>query len=131
MTRWCSARPSPRAGLRAARAGGRNPHRELATGQLVFLPLLASLTEPLAGGRRWRCVRHAGRRGVAVLLVMRDRERCGLRPFGDRAAAAAGAASDNAPIMAEALGALRECAKTRVFWILFLTFFICGAAPTA
>ena len=33
-----------------------------------------------------------------------------------------------APIMAAALGALRDAAKSRVFWILFATFFICGAS---
>ena len=30
--------------------------------------------------------------------------------------------------MAAALGALRDAAKTRVFWILVATFFICGAS---
>jgi predicted MFS family arabinose efflux permease len=30
--------------------------------------------------------------------------------------------------MAAALGALRDAAKTKVFWILFATFFICGAS---
>jgi predicted MFS family arabinose efflux permease len=30
--------------------------------------------------------------------------------------------------MAAALGALRDAGKTRVFWILFFTFFICGAS---
>jgi len=30
--------------------------------------------------------------------------------------------------MAAALGTLRDAAKTRVFWILFATFFICGAS---
>ena len=57
----------------------------VATGQLVFLPLLATLTERYG----WRvalpllCVR-AGVAAVAVLLVMRDRPSdVGLRPFGD------------------------------------------------
>ena len=35
---------------------------------------------------------------------------------------------NNAPIMAAALGTLRDASKTRVFWILFATFFICGAS---
>ena len=34
----------------------------------------------------------------------------------------------NAPIMTAAVGALRDAAKSRVFWILFFTFFICGAS---
>src|SRR6266581_180543 len=57
----------------------------VATGQLVFLPLLASLTEHMG----WRaalalmCVM-LGVAAFAVLMVMRDRPGdVGLRPFGD------------------------------------------------
>src|SRR3979411_2207376 len=57
----------------------------VATGQLVFLPLLASMTERMG----WRialalvCVMLGGA-AFAVLLVMRDRPSdLGLRPFGD------------------------------------------------
>jgi hypothetical protein len=35
---------------------------------------------------------------------------------------------NNTPIMAAALGTLRDCSKSSVFWILFATFFICGAS---
>jgi MFS family permease len=103
----------------------------VATGQLVFLPLLASLTERLG----WRvaltlvCVM-LGVSAVAVLLMMRDRPGdLGLRPFGDTGTepitqppAATGS------IFAAALGTLRDAARTRVFWLLFATFFICGAS---
>ncbi len=103
----------------------------VATGQLVFLPLLATLTERLG----WRialalvCVM-LGVSALAVLLMMRDRPSdVGLRPFGDTgtepiplAPAATGS------IFAAALGTLRDAARTRVFWILFATFFICGAS---
>ncbi len=103
----------------------------VATGQLVFLPLLASLTESVG----WRmalgliCVM-LGVAALAVLLVMRDRPGdLGLRPFGDEGTEPLPAPPPNtAPIMAAALGALRDAAKTRVFWILFATFFICGAS---
>src|SRR4030081_1019601 len=103
----------------------------VATGQLIFLPLLASLTERLG----WRialslvCVM-LGVAATAVLLVMRDRPSdVGLRPFGDKGTQPLPATPPgNAPIMAAALGALRDAAKTRVFWILFATFFICGAS---
>jgi len=66
----------------------------------------------------------------AVLLVMRDRPSdVGLRPFGDEGTEPLPPPPPNsAPIMAAALGALRDAAKTGVFWILFLTFFICGAS---
>jgi len=103
----------------------------VATGQLVFLPLLASLTEHLG----WRvaltlvCVM-LGVSAFAVLLMMRDRPGdVGLRPFGDTGTgplppppAATGS------IFAAALGTLRDAARTRVFWLLFATFFICGAS---
>jgi predicted MFS family arabinose efflux permease len=93
--------------------------------------LLASLTERLG----WRialslvCVM-LGVAATAVLLVMRDRPSdIGLRPFGDEGTQPLPPPPPNtAPIMAAALGALRDAAKSRVFWILFATFFICGAS---
>jgi sugar phosphate permease len=103
----------------------------VATGQLVFLPLLASITERLG----WRialtlvCVM-LGVSAFAVLMLMRDRPTdVGLRPFGDTGTeplppppAVTGS------IFAAALGTLRDAARTRVFWLLFATFFICGAS---
>jgi predicted MFS family arabinose efflux permease len=66
----------------------------------------------------------------AVLLLMRDRPGdVGLRPYGDQGTQPLPAPPPiTAPTMAAALGALRDAAKTRVFWILFATFFICGAS---
>src|SRR6195952_182647 len=92
----------------------------VATGQLVFLPLLAHLTERFG----WRvalgliCVMLCVS-ACAVLLLMRDRPSdVGLRPFGDTGTAPLPAPQPNtAPIMAAALGTLRDAAKTRVFWI--------------
>jgi MFS family permease len=103
----------------------------VATGQLVFLPLLASVTERMG----WRialglvCVM-LGVAAFAVVMLMRDRPGdVGLRPFGDDGTQPLPAPPPgNAPIMAAALGALRDAAKSRVFWILFFTFFICGAS---
>ena len=102
-----------------------------ATGQLVFLPMLASVTERFG----WRVALSVvcamlGVAAFAVLMVMRDRPSdVGLRPFGDQSTEPLPApAPNNAPIMAAALGTLRDAAKTRVFWILFATFFICGAS---
>src|SRR5450755_519758 len=103
----------------------------VATGQLVFLPLLASLTERLG----WRialtlvCVM-LGVSAFAVLLMMRDRPTdVGLRPFGDTGTEPIPAPpASTGSIFAAALGTLRDAARTRVFWILFATFFICGAS---
>src|SRR3982751_6469855 len=94
----------------------------VATGQLVFLPLLATLTDHYG----WRvalalvCVM-LGVAAFAVLMIMRDRPSdLGLRPFGDEGTEPLPAPPPNTtPIMAAALGTLREAAKTRVFWILF------------
>jgi len=103
----------------------------VATGQLVFLPLLAHLTDRFG----WRvalaliCVMLSVS-ASAVLLLMRDRPSdLGLRPFGDTGTEPLPAPPPNtAPIMAAALGTLRDASKTRVFWILFATFFVCGAS---
>lgn len=120
--RWFSARRGLVVGILTA---------STATGQLVFLPLLASLTERMG----WRtalalmCVMLAIA-ACAVFLVMRDRPGdVGQRPFGDDGTQPLPAPpAQNAPIVAATLGALRDAAKTRVFWILFGTFFICGAS---
>jgi MFS family permease len=120
--RWFNARRGLVVGILTASA---------ATGQLVFLPLLASLTEHMG----WRTAlglmcAMLGVAAFAVLMVMRDRPGdLGLRPFGDDGKEPLPApAPNNAPIMAAALGTLRDASKTRTFWILFATFFICGAS---
>src|SRR5216684_3841645 len=119
--RWFASRRGLVVGILTASA---------ATGQLVFLPLLASLTDHMG----WRvalalmCVM-LGVAAFAVLMVMRDRPGdVGLRPFGDEGTQPLPPPPNTAPIMAAALGTLRDAARTRVFWILFATFFICGAS---
>jgi sugar phosphate permease len=121
-TRWFVARRGLVVGIMTA---------SVATGQLVFLPLLASLTERLG----WRtalslvcCV--LGISAFAVLMLMRDRPSdLGLRPFGNSGTEPLPAPPANtAPIVAAALGTLRDVSKSPVFWALFATFFICGAS---
>jgi MFS family permease len=120
--RWFSARRGLVVGILTA---------SVATGQLVFLPLLASVTERMG----WRialllvCAMLA-LAAFAVLLVMRDRPSdVGLRPFGDQGREPLPAPPpNNMPIAAAALSALADAAGTRIFWILFATFFICGAS---
>jgi MFS family permease len=121
-TRWFNARRGLVIGILTASA---------ATGQLIFLPLLASITEHYDW--RWALALMCVMLAVAALgvaLVMRDRPSdLGLRPYGDTSdAPIVHPAPNTAPIMAAALGALRDAAQTRVFWILFATFFICGAS---
>ncbi|MCP3399261.1 MFS transporter [Bradyrhizobium sp. CCGB20] len=121
-TRWFAARRGLVVGIMTA---------SVATGQLVFLPLLASLTERYG----WRlalgfvcialCVS-----ALAVLLAMRDRPSdVGLRPFGDEGTAPLPAPPvSHGSITGVALGTLRDASKSRAFWILFATFFVCGAS---
>jgi MFS family permease len=121
-TRWFAARRGLVVGILTA---------SVATGQLVFLPLLASLTERFG----WRlalgfvCIM-LGVSAFAVLLVMRDRPSdLGLRPFGDEGTEPLPAPPVNhGSITAVALGTLRDASKSRAFWILFATFFVCGAS---
>jgi sugar phosphate permease len=97
-----------------------------ATGQLVFLPLLARL----AADRGWRTAALfvAAAAVVAFLLVlifMRDRPRdIGLAPYG------AAPDHDRTPARPPLtpLGALAVAARSRAFWVLAGTFFICGAS---
>src|SRR5262249_12918246 len=120
--RWFSARRGLVVGIMTA---------SVATGQLVFLPLLASLTERFG----WRlalwfsCVM-LGVSALAVALVMRDGPSdVGLRPFGDEGAGPLPAPPvSTASIWTAALGTLLDVSKSAVFWILFATFFICGAS---
>ncbi len=98
-----------------------------ATGQLAFLPLAAWLSDTYG----WRmalvpalvaCTVTA----VLVALLLRDRPAdVGLRAYGEAADAPRAAVPTGSPVRM-ALGALREAAGQRVFWVLFGTFFICG-----
>ncbi len=121
-TRWFVARRGLVVGILTA---------SVATGQLVFLPLLASLTERL--GWRTALALVCGMLAVSastVLLLMRDRPSdLGLRPYGDKGTEPIAApAPFTAPILSAALGTLRAASRAPVFWMLFATFFICGAS---
>jgi len=95
-----------------------------ATGQLIFLPVLARMIDR-HGWRTATLVVSAASVVVffVVLVFMRDRpEDMGLRPYGQRI---------DSPQPARALApleALRYAARSRAFWVLGGTFFICGAS---
>ena len=121
-TRWFADRRGLVVGILTA---------SVATGQLVFLPLIASLTDHLGWRVALALVRVAlGSSAIAVLMLMRDRPSdLGLRPFGDRGTEPLPAPpATRSPIVAVALGTLRDASRSMVFWILFATFFICGAS---
>jgi MFS family permease len=102
-----------------------------ATGQLVFLPLLAGLADSV--GWRGALVFVLGMllfAALMVLLLMRDRPSdLGLAPYGgDRIVPAPAQPVGFGAMLMSPLLALREAAGTGAFWLLFGTFFVCGAS---
>lgn len=118
--RWFAARRGLVVGLLSASS---------ATGQLVFLPLLA-----------WLIV-HLGWRSAALLvggvmlgliplvaLIVRNRPAdIGLRPYGAGPTAAEAPLSQTNPFR-NALLTLNRAVRVRDFWFLAGSFFICGAS---
>jgi sugar phosphate permease len=96
-----------------------------ATGQLLFLPLLASLVSQ--SGWRSAALTVAAACAVVfvvVLIFMRDRpEDLGLLPYGRDPHAAPPTLRPLAPLAALARGV-----RTPAFWVLAGTFFVCGAS---
>ncbi len=99
-----------------------------ATGQLVFLPLLASLA--VTAGWRAAALVTAGAALVVAPLVaifMRERPRdVGLQPYGAEPDSPDVVASTENPIKA-ALNGLARGFRSPDFWLLAGSFYICGA----
>ena len=120
VTRWFTAQRGLVMGVLTA---------STATGQLVFLPLLASLAEAYG----WRAVSLTVA-GVAVALLplvallMRDRPAdLGLAPYGESGGPHPVPKHLGNPA-AIALAALATGLRSRHFWLLAGSFFICGAS---
>ena len=99
-----------------------------ATGQLVFLPLLATIIRD-HGWRAAALLMAAAAAIVVPIVALLLRERpadVGLPPVGAGRIEAAPAVVAN-PGRA-AVAALGEGARSRDFWLLTATFFICGAS---
>lgn len=99
-----------------------------ATGQLVFLPLLAAIATHLG----WRAVSLTVA-ALALLLIplvallLRDRPAdIGLAPYGGTTIEPPPRRTRNPG--ARAVLALRDGAKSRDFWLLAGSFFVCGAS---
>jgi sugar phosphate permease len=102
-----------------------------ATGQLVFLPALA--TAVTANGWRSAPLIVAGATALVVPIIwffMRDDPRdVGLRPFGESGAPDAVKPAPMAGNPAKrALTVLGEAVRVRDFWLLAGSFFVCGAS---
>ncbi len=100
-----------------------------AAGQLVFLPALASLVTH----EGWRVMSFVLAGAVIILApvlawLMRDRpEDIGLTPYGAVPGARPAAAPAGNPI-AVAFRALGQGARSRDFWLLAGSYFVCGAS---
>jgi len=119
-TRWFAARRGLAVGMLTASS---------ATGQLIFLPIMARLADAYG----WRSalafvVAMLLAAGAVALLVLRDRPfDVGLAPYGERALQpppkqdlAFGA------MLMSPIRALYDARTSRTFWVLFMTFFVCG-----
>ena len=123
VNRWFVARRGVVLGVLTASAS---------TGQLVFLPLLARITER----HGWRVAVLVVAAIVAALIpltawLLRERpESVGLRPYGATEPELASLASepDERDQPLGALAVLRGAATTRNFWVLCISFFVCGAS---
>ncbi|MGA8818640.1 MAG: MFS transporter [Xanthobacteraceae bacterium] len=121
-TRWFNARRGLVMGIFAA---------SNATGQLLFLPLIAKLETSYG----WRmalvfvCCALAVA-GVVALLFMRDRPSdVGLPLYGETAVAPPPhAGAGLVSLLLSPLVVLKEAARVPIFWVLFGTFFVCGCS---
>jgi predicted MFS family arabinose efflux permease len=100
-----------------------------ATGQLVFLPLLASVAE----GDGWRPVIWIATAAAACMiplvafLLPENPADIGLKPYGADYGAVVAVPTRANPITV-AFAALGRGAKSGGFWLLFASFFVCGAS---
>jgi len=121
-TRWFTARRGLVMGLLGASA---------ATGQLIFLPVLASAV----AWSGWRvaaiivaCVAAAIVPVVFFLLPEHPAD-IGLRPYGDAATEPTARHSTGNPL-AISVQALRSAMRSRDFWLLAASFFVCGLSTS-
>jgi sugar phosphate permease len=99
-----------------------------ATGTLIFVPGLAAIAE----GAGWRAVVLTVSAVIAamiplVLIFLPERPQdIGLTPYGTAPGTGAAAAEPRRAPLRAALDTLARASRTRTFWYLFATFFICG-----
>jgi sugar phosphate permease len=101
-----------------------------ATGQLLFLPILALFAQ----GGGWRnavgvvvCAL-VFVLAIVVLWMRTDPSDLGLRPFGEKSGEVASTAHNASDPFRQAIDALRRGMRSSDFWLLAGSFFICGAS---
>jgi sugar phosphate permease len=100
-----------------------------ATGQLIFLPSMATAIERYG----WRPAMLTVSLSLLALvpfiaIFVRDHPHdVGLKPYGDETEGIPPPRPRVSPF-AQAIGALRSGAQSSDFWLLFASFFICGAS---
>jgi MFS family permease len=121
-TRWFNHRRGLVLGMLAASS---------ATGQLLFLPVIAELTTHFGWRIALALVAAAlGAIGLVVLFLMRDRPSdINLPLYGETVVtppltSGAGLTS----LLLSPLVTLRDCARVPIFWVLSGTFFVCGCS---
>lgn len=121
VNRWFTARRGLVMGILTA---------STATGQLVFLPFLAAVVE--RHGWRTATLLVAGAVLLIiplVLLLLRERpEDVGLVRYGEQGFPTGGKSETPVSTSAGAVAALRQGTRSRDFWLLAGSFFICGAS---
>ena len=101
-----------------------------ATGQLAFLPLMAWVAEH----RGWQTLVVLVALAAAIvlpivaLLLPEKPSTVGLRRLGEAEDAPTDAVQSGANPIVIAFAALKRASKVGDFWLLFLSFFICGAS---
>jgi MFS family permease len=100
-----------------------------ATGQLLFLPILARLADH--AGWRWALYAVGGAAlatvPLALLFIRETPAAMGLLPYGaDPGATVARPRAGNPALLA--LRTLGRASRQRTFWLLAGTFFVCGAS---
>jgi MFS family permease len=121
-TRWFNHRRGLVMGMLAASS---------ATGQLVFLPLIAELTTRF--GWRIALVFVSGvlaLTAIVAFVLMRDRPSdLNLPLYGETAVSPLPPSGVGlVSLLMSPLIVLRDCARVPIFWVLFATFFVCGSS---
>lgn len=99
-----------------------------ATGNLLFLPILAALASSGDWTRAvWAtCFAALALAPLVWWLVPNRPADVGLVPYGSDPAVQQPPPAPRVNFLSATFGTLRRAARTRVFWYLFATFFVCG-----